>query len=85
MSRSLGLGCVWKGGTFSGVAYFNPVARGICYPLMLRSTWPVVGFRPDSLWDRGQDALDSTRPVAVGGGFKPPPTRVRNISYPYSS
>ena len=54
--------------------------------LMLRSTWPVVGFRPDSRWERpscprrGRDALNPTKPMAVGGGLKPPPTRVRNVS-----
>ena len=64
----------------------SPADLGGRYPaavvreLMLRSTWPVVGFRSDSLWDRGQDALDSMRPMAVGGGLKPPPTWVRNIS-----
>ena len=30
---------------------------------------------------RGRDALGPTKPMAVGGGLKPPPTRVRNISY----
>ena len=40
----------------------------------------MVGFRPDSRWERGRPALDLTRPVAVGGGLKPPPTQVRNIS-----
>ena len=24
------------------------------YELMLRSTWPVVGFQPNSRWDRDQ-------------------------------
>ena len=40
---------------------------------MLRSTWPVVGFRSDSLWDRGQDALDFDKADGRRGRFETAP------------
>ena len=43
--------------------YCSFLRNFLYYQLMLRSMWPVVGFRPDSRWDRGHLArVEGGRP-----------------------
>ena len=36
---------------------------------MLRIPWPMLGFRPDSRWDRRPPALDAGKMPAIRGGW----------------